>query len=170
MEVKILFAENQKFKQWWLWLILLGLNGVFIFGMVNQLYYNKPFGDKPTNDSGLITGFVIVLLLTILFYFFKLQTLIKTDGIYVRFFPIYIAYKKYSWYTLIKSYVRKYSPIGEYGGWGIRFGFYKSGNALNISGNYGLQLEILNKTKLLIGTNKPEELKEVLIKLDKYQE
>ena len=170
MEVKILFAENQKFKQWWLWLILLALNGVFIFGMVNQLYYNKPFGDKPTNDSGLITGFVIVLLLTILFYFFKLQTLIKTDGIYVRFFPIYIAYKKYSWDTLIKSYVRKYSPIGEYGGWGIRFGFYRSGNALNISGNYGLQLEILNKTKLLIGTNKPEELKEVLIKLDKYQE
>lgn len=169
MTEKVLFTENQKFNQWWLWLILLVINGIFIFGLVKQLYFKKPFGNNPTNNTVLILVFFGMLLLTILFFTFKLQTIIKTDGIYVRFFPIHIAYKKHSWDTLEKCYIRKYNPITEYGGWGIRLGLFGKGNALNVSGNQGLQLEILNKTNLLIGTNKPEELKEVLIQLGRYK-
>ena len=169
MNQKVLFSEEQKFKQWWVWLILLGLNGIFISPIIRQISHNKSFSDITANNPELV-GFGIVFLITLLIYFFKLYTIIKTDGIYVRFFPLQMAYKKYTWDSLEKCYVRKYSPLSEYGGWGFRFGIFGNGNALNISGNMGLQLKIFNKTNLLIGTNKPEELKEVLIRMGKYKE
>ena len=172
MNEKVFFTEEQKFKQWWLWLILLGINVIFIVGIIKQIYYKEPYGDNPASNTILLLTFCGTVLFTLLFYYFKLQTIIKLDGIYVRFFPIQIAYKKYSWESLNKTYIRKYSPLGEYGGWGFRFGIFGNGygNALNVSGNMGLQLKFLDKTNLLIGTNKPEELKKILIKMDKYKE
>ena len=165
MENKILFSEQQKFKQWWLWVILLGINSIFIFGIFKQVILGEQFGDKPMSNTGLFIGFGGMLLLTILFLTFKLETIIKEDGIYFRFFPIHIAFRKYTWDKLVKVYVRKYNAITEYGGWGLRLGIFGKGNALNVSGNKGLQLEILNKSNLLIGTNKPEELTEILTKI-----
>jgi hypothetical protein len=170
MENDILFTEQQRFKQWWLWLILFGINFIFIFGIFKQVIGGQQFGDKPMSDNGLFMGFGIVFSLTLLFYFFKLETIIKTDGIYVRFFPIHIAYKKYAWDTINKSFVREYNAIGEYGGWGIRYGIFGSGNALNVSGNKGLQLVFTNDKKLLIGTNKPQELTEALLKINQHKQ
>ena len=165
MEDKILFSEKQKFKQWWLWVILLSLNFIFILGIYKQIILHEQFGDNPIGNNGLLIGLVLVLSLTILFRIFKLQTIIKNDGIYVRFFPFHIVYKKYTWDKLIKIYVREYNPITEYGGWGLRYSIFGKGNALNISGNKGLQLVISNKSDLLIGTNKPEEIKKILLKI-----
>ena len=170
MENNVLFTEQQRFKQWWLWLILIGINSIFIFGIFKQVIGGQQFGDKPMSDNGLCISFGIFFLLTLLFYFFKLETIIKTDGIYVRFFPIHIAYKKYEWNTINKSFVREYNAIGEYGGWGIRYGIFGSGNALNVSGNKGLQLVFTNDKKLLIGTNKPQELTEALLKTNQHKQ
>ena len=33
----ILFSETQKFKQWWIWLLLLSINSIFIFGIYVQV-------------------------------------------------------------------------------------------------------------------------------------
>ena len=51
-------------------------------------------------------------------------------------------------------YPREYSPVAEYGGWGIRYG--KSGSAYNMRGNRGIQLELKNGKEFLIGTQQPE--------------
>ena len=56
--------------------------------------------------------------------------------------------------------IREYKPIMEYGGWGIRgFG---SNRALNIKGKIGLQLVFKNGQKLLIGTQKADEIVKIL--------
>ena len=169
MEEKILFSEQQKFKQWWLWIILLVLNFIFILGIYKQIIHKEQFGDNPMSNSGLIIGLVLMVSLTILFGNFKLQTIIKNDGIYVRFFPLQIAYRKYTWDKLINIYVREYNAITEYGGWGLRYGIFGNGKALNVSGDKGLQLVNLNKSALLIGTNKPEEIKEILLNIGQYK-
>ncbi len=101
---------------------------------------------------------------------FRLDTRIKKDGIYVRFFPFHFKYKHYSWDGLTKSFVRQYSPITEFGGWGLRLGLFGKGTAFNVSGDKGLQLEFTNNNKLLIGTNKPEELSEALNKIGKLKQ
>ncbi len=93
---------------------------------------------------------------------FRLDTVIKTDGIYIRFFPFHRTFRFYAWETLAKCYVREYSPIGEYGGWGLRYSMSGKGKAYNFSGSKGLQLEFFNGDKLLLGTRKPEEITTIL--------
>ena len=167
MENEILFTERQKFKQWWLWLILLGMNGLFLFGFFKQVIGGQQFGDKSMSNNGLMIAAGLTILLTLLFFNFRLDTIIKNEGVYVRFYPIHVKFKHYSWETLRKSYVRKYFALSEYGGWGLRFGLFGKGTAFNVSGDKGLQLEFTNHKKLLIGTNKPEELTFALNKIEK---
>ena len=169
MEDKVLFSEQQKFKQWWLWIILIVSNFIFVLGIYKQMILKEQFGDNPMSNTGLLIGLLGMLSLTIVFWSFKLQTIIKNDGVYVRFFPVHIAYRKYTWDKLIKIYVREYNPITEYGGWGLRYGIFGKGKALNVSGNKGLQLVFLNKSALLIGTNKPEEIKKILLGIEQYK-
>jgi hypothetical protein len=170
MSNDILFTEKQKFKQWWLWLLLLGINGLFLFGVFKQVVVGQQFGDKPMSNAGLLVTAGLTILLTLLFVNFRLDTNIKKDGIYVRFFPFHFKFKHYTWESLTKSFVRQYSPVTEYGGWGLRLGLFGKGTAFNVSGDKGLQLEFTNKKKLLIGTNKPDELTETLNKLGQLKQ
>ncbi|MCB0473313.1 MAG: hypothetical protein KDC69_02350 [Flavobacteriaceae bacterium] len=67
------------------------------------------------------------------------------------------------WNDLGKVFIRKYNPVLEYGGWGVRLNYYrKRGRAFNVSGNIGLQLILKNGKKILIGTHKEYEMKQVL--------
>lgn len=165
MDKDALFTERQSFRQIWLWIILFGINGLFAYGIYGQVFIGQPFGDNPMSDSELVITFGLSILLTFLFIFLRLDTQIKQDGIYVRFFPFQLKFKKYSWDKISKSYVRQYSPISEYGGWGLRLGLFGHGRAFNISGNKGIQLELTNGKRLLIGTKKPDKAKQTLREL-----
>jgi hypothetical protein len=167
---EVLFTERQRFKQWWLWLILLGVNGLFLFGVFKQGICGQQFGDNPMSNSGLLIATGLTIALTILFLNLRLDTTIKKDGIYVRFFPFHLKFKYYNWDSLAKSFVRQYSPLTEYGGWGLRLGLFGKGTAFNVSGDKGLQLEFTDGKKLLIGTNKPEELTETLNKIGQLKQ
>lgn len=158
----ILFYESQRFKQWWLWLILIGINGFFLFIIWKQIIEGQAFGDKPMGNSELLIAAGFTFLLTLFFLNLRLETQIKKDGIYVRYFPFHLHYKRYPWKVILRSFVRQYSPISEYGGWGVRLGLFGKGKAFNVSGDQGLQLEFFDHKKLLIGTNKPDELKAIL--------
>lgn len=165
MNNEILFAEKQKFNQWWIWIILLGINVLFIVGTLKQVIGGNQFGDKPMSNIGLMVTAGLTVLFSLLFFNFRLDTQIKNDGIYVRFFPFHLTFRHYNWDDLVKSFVRQYSPITEYGGWGLRLGLFGKGVAFNVSGNKGLQLKFKNNKNLLIGTSKPEELIETLNKI-----
>ena len=57
-------------------------------------------------------------------------------------------------------FARPYSPIGDYGGWGLRG---LAGNkAYNVWGSEGLQLVFKSGNRLLLGTQHPAELREAL--------
>ena len=170
MDNEILFTESQRFKQWWLWVILLAINGLFLSGVYKQVIVGQQFGDKPMSNTGLLLATGLILLLTFLLINFRLDTIIKKDGIYVRFFPFHLTFKHYNWNNLTKSFVKEYAAISEYGGWGIRLGPFSKGTAYNVSGNKGLQLEFTTNKKLLIGTKKPDELKETLRKIGQLKQ
>jgi hypothetical protein len=65
----------------------------------------------------------------------------------------------------LKAYIRKYNPIKDYGGWGIRWGSFRKGNAYNMSGNMGLQLVFKDGKKLLFGTQRSSELDQIIEQL-----
>jgi len=170
---ELTFTEEQWFsKKMVLPLIILFtalIAGFLCWGIVQQLLFGKPFGNHPeSNTSLLITNiliFIFILVMDWLLLKVKLVTEINRDAIRYRFYPFILRDRFIYWQDIEKAYVRQYKPMIEYGGWGIRYGF--NGKALNIKGNKGLQLELKNGKKLLLGTQKPEELEELLRTLGK---
>ena len=160
MENKILFSEKQKFNQWWIWPFFVLTTGLFLYGCVQQLIYKIPFGDNSMSDSGLLFSTVAISSVSALFFVFRLETNITEEAIYVRFFPLHLKYRKYLWTDIETAEVRTYKPILEYGGYGIR-GFGNN-RAFNIAGKQGLQLVFKDRRKLLIGTQKANQLIEML--------
>jgi hypothetical protein len=165
MEKQILFSEKQKFTQWWLYLLLFGISGLFIYALYIQIVVGTPFGDKAMGNTTLIIVSILFLCLILLFFTTRLETQIDEKGIYVRFYPFQVKLKFYPWEEIKKAEVRTYKPIMEYGGWGIRYGFRGNGKAYNVSGNEGLQLELKSGEKFLIGTQKSTEIKNLLQKI-----
>lgn len=157
IQTPLLYREVQHFRQAWLWLILLAVAAVCIYALVQQLILGRPFGNNPASDIELIViAIVIGLGFPTGFYLTNLAVEVHSDGIYLRFFPLHLAFRRIA-PEEVKSYqVKTYSPIREYGGWGIRDG--SKGKAYNISGNRGVELEISSGKRLLIGSQRPEEL------------
>lgn len=91
------------------------------------------------------------------------------NGIYVRFIPFHWKEIFIAWDQLETCSVRKYNSSGEYVGWGIIYGLGGAGKVYNVSGNQGLQLVFTNGSSLLIGTQKPQELQEVINQLGLFQ-
>lgn len=163
MQSKTLFQETQRFTQWWLWLLLLGINIPLWIGIYQQLAQGVPYGDKPMSDIGLVILTLFLLSFLVFAYTSNLKTKITTNGIYFKLFPFHQKYRFYDWKEIQKAEVVKYSPIGEYGGWGIRgFGNNK---AFNVKGNMGLRILFKDGTKRLIGTQKSKELEKVIKEL-----
>nr|WP_294862335.1 hypothetical protein [uncultured Fluviicola sp.] len=156
------FSETQKFRQWWLWFLFAGIKGVMGFFIVTQVLFGQPFGNNIADNAALLMGFLFMLILSLLFFIMKLETRISDRGIDVRFFPIQLKFRHYSWEDLDRVYLREYSPLAEYGGWGMRYSFGGNGRALNVSGKMGLQLVFKDGRKLLIGTKKAFEIEQLL--------
>ena len=170
MKDDILFYEIQPFwRNRITTIVFILINLIFAFGFIYQIILGFSFGNNPMSNVGLIIVMACLFLLSVSILFYKLQTVITSEGVYVRFRPFDVKTRFFAWEDIEKAYVRKYSPLREYGGWGIRGG-WKSGIAYNISGNIGLQLVFESGRKILIGTNKAEELAEVLKKINGKRE
>jgi len=156
-----IFSEVQRFRQWWVWILVLFVTGVAWYGAVQQIVLKKPFGNNPAPDTVMIVIWAVFgVLFPIFFLSLKLVTEVRNDGLYVRLFPLQFHTHEIS-YEEIKTYdIRTYSALKEYGGYGIRYGV--KGKAYNVSGNRGIQIEFLDGKRLLIGTQRPEEFRQAL--------
>lgn len=168
MNEGVVYKETQSFRQWYIWIILIGINGLWVFGIYRQVIQGIPFGNNPVSNNGLLLIAFLTVAFSLFFGNIKLTTIVKEDGIYVQFFPLQLSLKKYAFSELAHIYIRKYSGLKEYGGWGYRFGI-NGGMAYTASGSDGLQLVTIDGKKLLIGTQNPDELKEVLLRLNQYR-
>ncbi|MFC1940694.1 DUF6141 family protein [Chloroflexota bacterium] len=156
-----LYHEIQHFRQIWLWILILSISAISLWGMIQQLFLGKPFGNNPAPDTMLIIiVFIFGLGFPYIFYKMNLTTEVRSDGIHYRFFPFHFSFHKIKFEDLFKYEVQTYNPIRDYGGWGIRWG--SKGKAYNVSGSRGVYLEFSNGKQLLIGSQKPEELVEAL--------
>lgn len=169
---KVLFSEEQRFTQWWLWLIvivsLLAVLTPFVYGIYSQEVLDKPFGDNPMSTEGLIvTGLFSSLFTAFIFFVMmrsKLKTKITNEGIWVVFPPLVNKWKKFVPDEIERYEIRIYRAAREFGGYGFRTS-RKYGKAYTISGNTGLQLYFKNSKKLLIGTQKKQALEYAMGKL-----
>lgn len=159
--MKLLFKEIQKFTQWWLWLFLIAIGTIPIYGIYKQIILGEKFGNNPMSDIGLIFFCIFIFTFIALFIVMKLETKIDQNEIRFKLFPF--VNKRVSWKNIKKYEIVNYGFVG---GWGIRL-FTKYGTVYNIKGNKGLAIELTNGKKILIGTQKDDELNKTLERFTK---
>ena len=151
-----IYHEVQKFRQVWIWVVVLAIVGLEWYAVVRQLLLHRPFGDRPMSDFlTVIFWFIFGIGLPALLFFCQLTTEVRDDGIYIRFSPFHRTFRRIAFTEIKQCKVRTYKPIREYGGWGIRVRC--QGKAYNVSGDRGVQIELLNGNRLLIGSQRAEE-------------
>lgn len=155
------FKEEQRFTQLWLIVVIIFSSLVPIYVVIKEYMNNE----NSFSIGNMLSIIILILLPLGIIFLFKLTIRIDENGIHYQFFPFHLTFRKIGWNEISKAFVRTYDPIGEYGGWGIKGGFFwnkSKGTAVNISGDLGIQLELKNGKKLLIGTQKGPEAKSVL--------
>ena len=154
-----IFKEEQRFTQP-LIIVILTMSALVTFGLVIH-EYTKEDSNMKLVELITVTGVFLGGRLPI--FLFKLITRIDEKGIHYRFFPFHRKQRSILWSEIQTAYVRQYDAVSEYGGWGLKGGFRrKKGKAINTKGNIGIQLELFNTKKLLIGTQKETDAKKVL--------
>ncbi len=149
------FEEQQYFRQPWMWAILL-------FVVLTPIVAVVMAGSSGTAEASralyLTLPLVLLgdLLLLLVFWKMNLCTRVDHDGLSVQFFPFHWKPKRIP-LEKVKSFAAvQYSPLRDYGGWGIKYG--RKGKAYNVSGNRGVRLEFEQGKPLLVGSQQPELL------------
>ena len=151
------FIESQRFTQWWLWLILVGVALIPTWGMYSQVLMGTPMGNNPTPDWAVVFFCLFTYGMCFLFYFLQLKTTINAKGIHFGFFPLGVN-RFHAWQNIDTAAVVHYGFVG---GWGIRYGS-KYGTVYNIRGAEGLAVVLKNGKKFLIGSQQIKTLTEVI--------
>ena len=185
MNGKILFSEQQKFRQPWHWAIqiaMLGIPCAFLWRLIHQAAIEQFWKNNTIGNNDLLIGSIIVTIAVVsvfvLMQLICLETQITNNEIRIKFFPFRRSFKSYKWEDIATASIQKINPL-KYGGWGIKLnprfkikiglGGFKAVNHIlyNISGRYVLQLELKNGKKVLIGTQKAKDLEVVLDKIER---
>lgn len=144
------FTEKQKFTDWGVgvFFALLGLP-LLIFVILYLVSRNEEM------LAALCIITLTFIFVGLLFFLPILKTEINDKGIYITFKPF--TNRLITWNEIKEAEVIKYSFVGY--GWRLSL---KYGKVYNIKGNKGLFVQLKNKKKVLIGTQKEIEMRTAL--------
>lgn len=155
-----MFREEQQFRQRWLLVLVLGLAGLTWWTVLRQFWFDAPVGEGvPTGWVVWVMWAIVGVAMPLLFLRAKLITEVHEDGVMIRFFPFPRRFIPLAEIEQVE--VRSYSALKEYGGWGIK-GWSANNVAYNVSGGTGVQLTLGGPRRVLVGSQKAEELAEAI--------
>jgi len=149
MSAKVLFEETQQFRQWFIYVVNVVLILISIFVAIDI--------DKGKVVFPMIFIPISLLLLVVFLWIQKLEMTITDEYIEYSFFPL-IGKRRVEWKDVQSAQMVTYGLLV---GYGIRFTFTR-GMIYNVSGRKAMQIQTKAGKKFAIGTQKPEELDEVL--------
>ena len=151
----VLFEEEQKFDQKWLWILIIVSSLVILITQIS-IFFNTEI-DK-IGFGFYFSTFNVVLILGLIWLFavMKLKTRIDSEKISMKFYPF--VKKEVKWHDIKKADVIDYGFVG---GWGIRL-WTKYGTVYNVKGSTGLFIRTKDNKQFLIGTQRTEDLEKVL--------
>ncbi len=158
------FQEIQYvYKVWWITLLIFGLTVFMWYGFVAQIVFGVPFGNNPAPNWGMwLLWLAFGIGLPLLVYRSRLIVIIDPKGVRLKFAPY--TTRRIPFEEIKSFQARRYSPIKEYGGWGIK-GWTNRRIAYSVSGNLGVELTLRNGKQVMIGSQKPYKLAEAIEKL-----
>jgi len=145
----IRFHEEQRFRKATI-ALLLGVIAFVVFVTVAALTISRP-------DELIIVTItpLVVVLVALLYSRAYLDVDVNGEGVTIAFRYLWPA-RHISFADIVAVEMRRYRPLLDYGGWGVRFGL--AGWAYTTGGNLGVKLRLRRGTPVLIGTGRPREL------------
>ena len=116
----------------------------------------KSFFDEGNHNKASIIGISIMGSILLLFNLMKLECKITDQKIEYKYFPLHRKWRSIDRTEVANISFLKYSALGDYGGWGVRYGSKRW--AYNVSGNYGIFVEFKSGKTVMLGTVKYKEL------------
>lgn len=145
------FYERQKFSPKITALILSAIALAFLGAYLATT-------NSPEAESGLWVMAGVSLFVAVTLGSLTLETIATEEGVRVK--GLYFVNRMLRYADIQSAQARIYKPLMEYGGWGYRIGV--SGKAYNMQGNEGVQLVLRDGGRVLIGSQKAEELAEII--------
>jgi len=148
----VIFQETQRFRQIWIWALILGISGFSI----SSLFLLEDKAPLTFGDLAFPIG--MILLLNILFLSFTLTTRIEANALSYRFFP-FTRWRTFPFEEIETLELVEYNGLWEYGGWGIKW----NGDTWSYTtgGKWGVIVKTTDK-KFLLGTQQPEQIRQVI--------
>ena len=157
-----LFFERQYQRQPWLIAIILGVGALGWGSLIQQVVRDKPVGDNPMSDWGVVVLWLLTGVgLPVFFFWMHMDTSVEPGRILIRMRPI--SSREILADQIVRFSARTYRPVREFGGWGLRgFG---SNRAYNISGDQGVQLQLVDGNRVLIGSQRSRKLEAAIAEM-----
>jgi len=149
------FQEEQRFGQWWLWLIIGGSAAAVVIPFIIQLFTGNPVGDNPAPT--LVLALISVLMIGLLYMFSSLRLKTYIDQHIIKYDYGILGKREIQWSEVERADVVNYGFVG----YGKRISL-KHGWVYNVDGKYGLFLTLKDGKKITIGTQNKEELEDFL--------
>jgi hypothetical protein len=150
-----LFREAQRFRMWMFWLPIAVVTIIVWYEFGQQVVRGNPQGSQPLPDWA---AWVLTIVFGLGFPAFaalvRLVTEVRRGEMTVGLFPFRRARIRLA--DVREAEVRQYSAQREFGGWGVRTG--PSGKAYCAYGDMGVQLWLTNSERIIIGSQRVEEL------------
>jgi len=160
------FREVQTMRQRWLWILVIlscagGIAGT-VFALSAILSGRFQTSDAMSGQHTIpvvlvgVVGLAACVGTPVFLYLARLITEVRHDGFYVQYWPVHLSPRCIPLENVTRIAAVTYDPIGQYGGWGIRWTW--KGKAYNAGGNRGVRIDYTNGRHLLIGSQRPDEL------------
>jgi len=150
-----LYREVQPFRQWPTSLVLAMPPAAIIFITCRQWIWHHPWGNPPVSNGGLLFLAVLLVLVYVRLITVRLVTDLRPGELRIRLRGLWRS-RKIRREDVRAAKAVLYDAIRDFGGYGFRSGW--KGKAYIARGIRGVEIELQNGRKVLIGSQRPDEL------------
>jgi hypothetical protein len=154
-KAQAVFHEEQPFKQRYAKFSLATPPAALLFITIRQVFFHHPWGNPPVTNGDLIFLSVLLVLVYLRLITVRLVTDLWPSEIAVGLYGLWRR-RKIPMSQVRAAKMVEYDPIRDYGGYGIRSGL--RGQAYIAGGSAGVELELQDGERLLIGSREPARL------------
>jgi hypothetical protein len=141
-------------------LLIGGIAALQWWGFIQQILLGKPWGNKPTSDWMMVLLWLTIGIgLPLLFLTACLIVIVTREAVLIHYRPF--MKRTVPLADITKATARTYSPLREFGGWGLRG--WGARKAYNVSGNRGVELTLQDGSTIMIGSQRADELEQAIL-------
>lgn len=162
------YQEINQTRPWWIYLIVVPMVFFAVWNFVQQIIFGEPFGANPAPDWA-VWLILIVCGIGLPWLLFASKQTITVNGK-----TVYVSLMPFSKITIpldqvVKYFARDFDPMRDFWGWGIRYGLRKGSKwvktCVYFNENSGVQFELKNGRRILIGSRQTDQFLEALNKI-----